>query len=302
MARSKKGCHLEIEGFRFSNNTSASAQLLQNLWQRSLFTNWQQVNSDLRREIRQNFLQLGYLLSEGDPTDELAQKKMKILSDLMASPSFSIETFQQISQGCFTDAEKLQMFAAVIETVSQIRRAQSLDLSTRIDRLEPERIREQCLKCLELKGGALIALSLRLGALIAAHPACVQKVTSFGIRLGMALQKLDELESLQFQNPKSKCMEDLKLRRPVWAWAALAENCDDSEWREFQVAVNNLPDTECLANFIEKNHFRERGLIQVIRELRSLLVDLKNEFGLSEESPAYIKAKELKTELIQAHR
>jgi geranylgeranyl pyrophosphate synthase len=338
------------EGTRLSFNESnllffdrrqkhSSNNLLQNLWQRSLFSPWKEMDSRPKKEIRGRFIQLGYLLSGGDLQDTEALEKLAFLTKAIetlhlgslivddiegnneerrSGPALHrkigvplalnvgnflyFETFDQIRKGPFTEEQKLKMFEAMIETFCQAHRGQALDLSVRVDELAPKLVKEVCLKSLELKSGVLMSLSLRLGAMMAPNPACIEKVSAFGIQFGSVLQMIDDVGSLKIENRNSKNLEELILRRPTWIWTVLAENFSAIHWARFCKAVHLLPQTAELAHFLAETHLKEKAFSMACEELGKVLLKMKESFQLQDSSTAYQLAKELGERLTQAYQ
>jgi geranylgeranyl pyrophosphate synthase len=313
--------------------------LLQNLWQRSLLTPWQDIDSRPKKEIRGQFVQLGYLLSGGDLSEPGAQEQILLLTKAIetlhlgsliiddiednsatrrSGPTLHrrygvpvalnvgnflyFETFDQIRRASFTEEQKLKMYEVMIETMWQGHRGQALDLSVRIDDVARAEVANVCMKSLELKSGVLMALSLRLGCLIAEKGCPTEKVTEFGIQFGMTLQMFDDIENLRVESQNPKHLEDLILRRPSFVWVTLAEECSSEEWQEFREILRDLPETKRLGDFLRRSHLREKSLAAANRRLKQILVQLKNDFRLSETAPAYVMARGLGEKLSKAYQ
>ncbi|HEX4336322.1 MAG TPA: polyprenyl synthetase family protein [Polyangiaceae bacterium] len=104
---------------------------------------------------------------------------------------------------------------------------QALDLSIRLEELEPREVLGTVQTISELKTGGLVALSTALGALVAgADPSVVDAATRFGREVGVALQMLDDLSSITSDRRRQKGHEDLTQGKPTWPWAWLSTELD----------------------------------------------------------------------------
>lgn len=313
--------------------------LLQNLWHKSLLTPWQDIDSRPKKEIRGRFVQLGYLLSGGDPRDADAQARISQLTKAIETlhlgsliiddiednsqvrrdgPTLHLrygvpvalnvgnflyfETFDQIRRGSFTDEQKYRMYEVMIETMWHGHRGQALDLSVRIDELPRSEVREVCLKSLELKSGVLMALSLRLGCILSGHQCPIEKVADFGVQFGMTLQMFDDIGNLRLDTSNPKHLEDLILRRPSFVWIILAEQVSVSEWEEFRHLLSDLPGTARLKDFLKKTNLLEKAFVSARARLEKILNDLSANFEMSELAPACVMARELGEKLANAYR
>lgn len=103
---------------------------------------------------------------------------------------------------------------------------QAVDLSARIDGVVPADVPALALAISERKTGSLMSLAASLGAKAAAPcgPAC-EALGRFGVRLGVALQMLNDLADLA---------EDIPLRRVTWPWAWLADSLPPADFRRLQ--------------------------------------------------------------------
>jgi geranylgeranyl pyrophosphate synthase len=168
---------------------------------------------------------------------------------------------------------------------------QSLDVGIGIDGAAQSQVFEICLASLELKSGALMALAIKLGALVAgASPQRLAALDEFGHRFGIALQMFDDLGNLRptpgVSAEQSKRFEDLYLRRPSWVWASAAKSFEDREYREFVEAVRRLPNESFLVPWLELHEFLPRAKKMArewLEESLSLLTESLGE-NLAEDS------------------
>jgi geranylgeranyl pyrophosphate synthase len=92
-----------------------------------------------------------------------------------------------------------------------------------------------------LKTGALMGLSATLGARAAnATPSVVEAIGAFGTEIGVGLQMLDDWSGLHVEARREKGIEDLRLDRPTWPWAWLAQGENELAYAD---AVNKVRDS-----------------------------------------------------------
>ncbi len=318
---------------------NSTPRLLQNLWDKSLMTPWQDLDSRPKKQIRGQFVQLGYLLAGGAKDDQKAQRQICLLTKAIetlhmgsliiddiednsqvrrSGPTLHLkygvpvalnvgnflyfETFDQIRRGAFSEDQKLQMYEVMIETMWHGHRGQALDLSVRIDEVPKANVAEVCNKSLELKSGVLMALSLRLGCILADKTCALAKVNDFGVQFGMALQMFDDLGNLCLDSKNPKHLEDLMLRRPSFVWVTLAEKCSDQDWAEFKEILPDLPDTTRLVEFLKRTDLQKKAYADALASLNKILLQLKHDFQMTESAPAYLMAKELGEKLANAYK
>lgn len=115
---------------------------------------------------------------------------------------------------------------------------QALDLSRPVGRIPQGEMAAIVAAATDLKTGALMELAARTGAIAAGADAPVTEALAlFGRRLGRGLQMLDDLGNLAASvdgGDEPKRHEDLRLGRPTWAWAWLAETLDQISFASLQ--------------------------------------------------------------------
>lgn len=124
-----------------------------------------------------------------------------------------------------------------VATLARCHQGQALDLATRVDWLTMRDVPAVVAATTRLKTGALCRFATELGAL-AAHAASGAdgthaiaqraQIATFGERVGIALQMLDDLGSIVSR--RDKAHEDLAHGRPTWPWAWLAEQNEPFVW------------------------------------------------------------------------
>jgi len=161
--------------------------------------------------------------------------------------------FETIEQWDLSPQIKLELTRACHRALIRAHAGQALDLGTPISDLPQERIKSVCLASLELKTGALTALALELGAILAeGTPGQITELSRMGCDFGTALQMFDDLGNINHKAyPDPKRFEDLKGKRPSWVWASAAELLSVDEYERFKKVVNTLPEEEEINCYFE---------------------------------------------------
>ena len=129
---------------------------------------------------------------------------------------------------------------------------QAIDLSVPVGDIPRAWVYRTVATSTMLKTGALMELAARLGAVGAAADAevaegRVEALATFGRRLGLGLQMLDDFGNLTAPTSDvtgSKALEDLRNGRPTWPWAHAALEMDEPTFLELQSDVRGLGDRE----------------------------------------------------------
>jgi len=120
---------------------------------------------------------------------------------------------------------ELGLHRTIARCLSESHRGQALDLSLRMSQLARSEVPLAVATTTALKTGRLMELSATVGALAAKAPAeRVTAIAHFGGELGTVLQMLDDVGGLYAERRVHKGHEDLRLSRPTWPWAWLAES------------------------------------------------------------------------------
>lgn len=187
--------------------------------------------------------------------------------------------FEKIRKSGLSSEIRLQLYELIEEVLLEAHTGQALDVGTDISRQPADAIPALCASSLELKSGALMALALQMGAVIAmASKDQLQTIKKFGVEFGVSLQMFDDLGNVRVDRPTRKHLEDLMLRRPSFVWWVLAENFT-AELPTFTNALDTLPDPELLKNFLQRVPLLETGFSRALafqqRSLRELQTELK---------------------------
>jgi geranylgeranyl pyrophosphate synthase len=110
---------------------------------------------------------------------------------------------------------------------------QALDLALRVSDVRRGDIARLAQEISAHKTAALTSFAASLGATLAGAPVHVADVlASFGHKVGLALQMLDDLGSLVEARRHHKALEDLRGQRVGWAWAWASEVLDELSFKQ----------------------------------------------------------------------
>lgn len=173
---------------------------------------------------------------------------------------YAFERLRQVQfEGAQASDRKLMLYELTESILREAHCGQALDVGTDMADIPAPDCAEICRASLELKSGALMALALGLGAIVAGIDAQkLKQLVRRGIDFGVSLQMFDDLGNARVDQPTPKHLEDLKLRRPSFLWWHLAED-QPTEFTSFNLAVKALPDTELLAQFFARTHLLTTG-------------------------------------------
>ncbi len=180
---------------------------------------------------------------------------------------------------------ELEIHRACVRILSRAHFGQALDIGTPIDEVEQQRVPEICQASMELKTGTLLALSMRLGAILASASAeRIEELDALGNRLGVALQIFDDIGSFAqsvgpegMANPKR--FEDLYLRRPTGVWAFAAKRYESRDYGQLVDAVRRLPNESFLTAWIEIHHFLPEAKQWAVSELCGAIAEFQERYG-----------------------
>lgn len=174
--------------------------------------------------------------------------------------------------------QELQVYRACHRALLHAHYGQALDVGTRMHELPQSEVEALCLTSLRLKTGALMALSVSLGSILAGTTDTEIKVTEKAASdFGVALQMFDDLGNLlprkvhALRDPKQ--WEDLTLGRPSWVWAVVARNASPEIYQSFCAAVRQLPEEKPLTEWLVKYDFYHSGKQQAEDYMRKQIED-----------------------------
>jgi geranylgeranyl pyrophosphate synthase len=126
---------------------------------------------------------------------------------------------------------ELAMHRLINRSLLDCHRGQALDLTLRMSQLAQSEVPTAVATTTALKTGCLMELAAALGALAAGGSMDrVSAIGRFASELGVALQMLDDVGGLYAAGRTHKGHEDLRLSRPTWPWAWLAETLPEARY------------------------------------------------------------------------
>ncbi len=178
---------------------------------------------------------------------------------------------------------ELELYRACHRTLLRAHFGQALDIGTRIDQVDLHELKSVCLASLELKTGALMALAIEIGSILAGAPAEIREASyRFGHEFGIALQMFDDLGNTVFRDVASaehqKQLEDLLLKRPSWVWAVVGELGTEAH-EEFKAAVHALPELAKYQEFFQRHEVRAKGKHAAVIHLGQSFEEFENVLG-----------------------
>jgi geranylgeranyl pyrophosphate synthase len=161
------------------------------------------------------------------------------------------------------DAEReLKLLRLYNRTMVRAHLGQTIDVGIPIDTIPQEQVAGACLASMELKSGALFAMSLLFGAITAgADDDLCSVIGEFGHGFGVGLQMFDDIGNVRGSIEPAKRWEDLLLRRPTWVWACASRHFSKEVYGRFVLAVHALGagDRHPLETWFEQHDFLRRA-------------------------------------------
>jgi geranylgeranyl pyrophosphate synthase len=137
-------------------------------------------------------------------------------------------------------AQRLEFFEDVSSCLLQCHQGQALDLSVAVTSTPRATVPRVVETVTRLKTGALTGLASTLGARTAnAPPHVVEAIAAFGTEVGVGLQMLDDWSGLHVEARRDKGLEDLRLGRPTWPWAWLAQGKNELAYADLAHKVRD---------------------------------------------------------------
>jgi geranylgeranyl pyrophosphate synthase len=136
---------------------------------------------------------------------------------------------------------RLALYEDISVALLRCHQGQALDLSVRITRMRRSEVPALVASTTRMKTGSLLQLAAILGARAAgATEDRIELLGRFGLELGVGLQMLDDWSGIGVEERRAKGVEDIKLARPTWPWAWLAEESDQVGYAELVRQVRGL--------------------------------------------------------------
>lgn len=196
-----------------------------------------------------------------------------------------------------------QVFRHYHDAVERAHYGQALDLSIKVNALTQDEMKPVCRVVLELKTGAIAALAMGLGALMAgASPDDSAAMQAFGQSFGCALQQLDDLGNLQGGVEPDKRFEDMLQRKPTAVWGFAAEQMSPARFARFRTAALALPDgaAEFIAQLRDDGFFAAAAA-STRRELDGAFAELQDHFAVLSDDAALLELRAVAERLLHAY-
>ncbi|UYL07848.1 polyprenyl synthetase family protein [Bdellovibrio sp. SKB1291214] len=282
------------------------------VWKDSLFGPVEEFLARPRKDFRSDLVRIGFGLHQREPATMEQSMSLNIICDVLEwihSGSLIIDDIQDDSvqrRGSATIHRlygmpkalnagnwmyfkalesihrlpitmecQLRLLQCAHNVMAKAHQGQALDLGVDLMTANKDDIPHLVESSHLMKSGALVALALQLGALIANPSVDLSRLDHLGAELGASLQRFDDLGNLRFQSEDPKSLEDFKLRRPSWLWSIVAESSDELIWQKFKMAVTALPDESALFNFFEETNFKSKALLKALDLHSRLTLDFE---------------------------
>lgn len=213
------------------------------------------------------WIHAGSLIVDDIQDDSLERRGEKCLHRMHGMPCalnaanwMYFEALKKINLLSLDESQKLKMINLILEMMSKAHQGQAIDIMTDILKVPRHEIFTLGMKGHDLKSGALFALALQVGALLACPNADLDLLEELGRKMGSSLQRFDDLGNFNVNDSSSKALEDLKLGRPTWPWMYIAQYRSADDFYRFQEVVKYLPETEHLKKFLDETNLREEAL------------------------------------------
>ncbi len=315
---------------------TATAATLKEFWDKALFNPWQEVKQRPCKTIRGEFVRLGWHLSNSGleiPNDTLS--KISEIIETLHLGSLIVDDIEDnslerrggptmhkmygvpmaLNLGNFLYFQALHLISTlqvsadyknaamnqVSVTLRDAHLGQALDVAIAIDEVCRTKIPKLVETSIRLKSGALMKLSIHLGALLNPDFNKWDELHRFGEAFGSCLQKFDDIGNFTTDKASKKQLEDLMLRRPSWIWSTFSELATDTEWIQFTKAVRSLPDITELENFLNSSSLKKQSFEMACTDLEENINILQKDFCLSKTDPAFEIATKLTKKLTHAY-
>lgn len=200
------------------------------------------------------------------------------------------------------ESARLKLLSCAHSAMRRAHLGQALDLGASMRELSLSEIPDIVRKSHEMKSGALVALALQAGALVASPEADVALLDELGTELGASLQRFDDLGNLKLQSSDVKALEDLRLARPSWIWKFLALYGAPSDFHRFSEAVRLLPRQEKLAAYLAESELKIKAYTEALRLHADLENRIRESFSGVEYQGVFVQLKNLTEKIAHAYK
>lgn len=318
------------------SSPQSTVEALKEYWDKALFHPWQEVRTRPSKAIRGEFVRLGWHLAGSPETipEETILKISEIIETIHLG-SLIVDDIQDnsaerrggptlhqmygvplaLNLGNFLYFQALSLISEldvtaeykscamnqITTTLRDAHLGQALDVSVIIDQVSRCKIPKLVETSLRLKSGALMKLSVHLGALLNPNFKNWEALHNFGESFGGCLQKFDDIGNFNLKAESKKHLEDLLLRRPTWIWSVFSEHATESEWTHFLAAVKSLPCIKKLELFLDNTNLKKQAFELALIDLNNNLDHLRKSFSLQNNGPAFQLALSLTKKLSYAY-
>jgi geranylgeranyl pyrophosphate synthase len=288
--------------------------LPQRLWQQALLGPLQEFLSRPGKASRARLVELAYALAGGAP--DMQPPELPLLIESLHAGSLIIDDIEDGSESrrgaptlhrsygvpvalntgnwlyfhaldllCrmrISDAARLAAFQRLSRDLLRCHEGQALDLTARVVDLNRLEIGPVALTVASCKSGGLLALGMALAAIAADAPVPTREaLADFGQAIGTAIQMLDDLSGIVNLRRRAKAIEDLRLARPTFVWAWLAQDAGDDLYRATQARLSSVIDGADPEPLIEALRFRVgvTGRTRARQELHAAVARLREALG-----------------------
>lgn len=143
-------------------------------------------------------------MANGNPEDKKADQKLKALAKALQKidlESRLIENMRHFEGTNLSEAQKLKIYEVLLKTLSQIQRGQKICGLPQLRTDCPQEQTQSWRQKVELQRGAWTAFALLLGAVVASTDTCELWLHTYGLRIGVYLQMLEDIK--KFRNLES---------------------------------------------------------------------------------------------------
>lgn len=145
------------------------------------------------------------------------------------------EPMTKIAKLNLSDSQKNKIYSSFFQNLSSGHMGQALDIGCDVLSIPKYDQKQLCLSNISLKTGSLTKLAGEFGCLSSKNwsEESLEQIGKYFQSFGIFLQAYDDLGNILNKNKTEKLNEDLKLKRPCFWWAELAENLSEKDFSIF---------------------------------------------------------------------
>ena len=151
---------------------------------------------------------------------------------------------------------------------------QAVDVGTPMSLLPQSDVRSVCFTSMELKTGALMALSFDIGAFLADPVQLpMPEGSRFARNFGIALQMFDDVGN--FYSPPPKGKEDIRNGRPSFIWSVASQLANEKDYARFIHGAQMLPNESFISSWAELFDLKLEAKNQASKYLWNILEQIQ---------------------------